>query len=107
MQVIRYARTRHLTITTRVSRFVYLLHTAPDRQTTAPPFEERAATPGDCGRGDGISPSELTHPGFNFRRSHDRVPTHHLGTHPLLGHLMPSRDLLIWAITGIWRMWTT
>lgn len=28
MQVIRYARTRHLTITTRVSRFV-LLHTAP------------------------------------------------------------------------------
>ena len=29
MQVIRYARTRHLTITTQVSRFVYLLHTAP------------------------------------------------------------------------------
>lgn len=27
--LIRYARTRHLTITTRVSRFVYLLHTAP------------------------------------------------------------------------------
>lgn len=50
MQVIRYARTRHLTMT-RVSRFVYLLHTAPDRETTALPFEERAATPGDCQRG--------------------------------------------------------
>lgn len=34
--LIRYARTRHLTITTRVSRFVYLLHTAPARETTAP-----------------------------------------------------------------------
>lgn len=43
--LIRYARTRHLTMT-RVSRFVYLLHTAPVPETTAPPFEERAATPG-------------------------------------------------------------
>lgn len=38
---------------------------------------------------------------------HDRVPTHHLGTHPILDPLMPTRDLLIWAITGIWRMYTT
>ena len=30
---------------------------------------------------------------------------HHLGTHPILDHLMPTRELLIWAITGIWRMW--
>ena len=43
--LIRYARTRHLTITTRVSRFVYLLHTAPVPETTALPFEDRAATP--------------------------------------------------------------
>ena len=51
-----------------------MLHTAPDRETTAPPFEERAATPGDCGQGDGISPSELTHPGFNLRSGLKRMP---------------------------------
>lgn len=105
--LIRYARTRHLTITTRVSRFVYLLHTAPDRETTAPLLRNvRTMQPP-------ISTWAGARSGTNFRRPDANNPQRHRShphrnrPHQLLGHLMPSRDLLIWAITGIWRMYTT
>ena len=86
--LIRYARTRHLTITTRVSRFV-LLHTAPVPETTAPPCEGRAATPGWS---NPQSPLGMgARPGTNFTGGpHDRTHPNHLGTHPNVGDLVPS-----------------
>ena len=66
-----------------------------------------AATPGAVAARQGHSPSELRARGSTSGGPHDRVPTHHLGTHPHMDPLMPNRDLLIWAITGIWRMYTT
>ena len=50
MQVIRYARTRHLTMTTRVSRFVYLLHTAPDLRRRRPILRNVQQPPATAGK---------------------------------------------------------
>lgn len=47
MQVIRYARTRHLTMT-QVSRFVYLLHTAPVLRRRRPLLRNVQQPPNDA-----------------------------------------------------------
>ncbi len=111
MQVIRYARTRHLTITTQVSRFVYLLHTAPTSPRAPllrivqhpPPLPTRSAGPQTRHVGSTHSP-RLHSSGWsptikgsiplvstNFTGGpHDRTHPNHLGTHPNVGDLMPS-----------------